>query len=424
MLNITRLILSVGLLAAVAYLTFELVKESQSRQQVVLENAEIKNIKYGLLSIYAWKRQISDIVAKRVKEFELTVENREELGEGIQKAMHKLLDEVEKALEEKRNEGGWFQRAIGSLVQSMVFDIEDLRRRVPEFTEIMLDELDNYETREKLRLYIQNKVEELLYETVGEEDLSNIAVLEKQYDCTGIPECSTIIDAKLKKADEALAKKGRIIVGLSTLIFFIILIGNRHYTNPQIWVLIGLCAVLLTGGVATPMIDIDARIENFEFTFMGEQLGFNDQLLFFQSKSIFEVVRILTTTGEYQSVAVGILIFAFSIIFPFLKLTSSAALAQKPALGNIKPLRFFALKSGKWSMADVMVVAIFMSYIGFKGVIGSQLRQLQDIGQNIEVLTTDESSLGIGFILFLSFCLGGLILATVLERKVGSEQVA
>ena len=38
-----------------------------------------------------------------------------------------------------------------------------------------------------------------------------------------------------------------------------------------------------------------------------------------------------------------------------------------------KIVRFLVFKSGKWSMADVMVVAIFMSYIGFTGIISSQL---------------------------------------------------
>ena len=36
-------------------------------------------------------------------------------------------------------------------------------------------------------------------------------------------------------------------------------------------------------------------------------------------------------------------------------------------------IRFFVLKLGKWSMADVMVVAIFMAYVGFNGMIASQL---------------------------------------------------
>jgi uncharacterized paraquat-inducible protein A len=30
-------------------------------------------------------------------------------------------------------------------------------------------------------------------------------------------------------------------------------------------------------------------------------------------------------------------------------------------------------KTGKWSMADVIVVAIFMAYIGFSGIVGEQL---------------------------------------------------
>ena len=56
-------------------------------------------------------------------------------------------------------------------------------------------------------------------------------------------------------------------------------------------------------------------------------------------------------------------------------------------------IKFFVLKSGKWSMADVMVVAIFMTYIGFNGIITSQLVQLSSSAPKLEILTTNGTSL-------------------------------
>jgi hypothetical protein len=53
-------------------------------------------------------------------------------------------------------------------------------------------------------------------------------------------------------------------------------------------------------------------------------------------------------------------------------------------------------KTGKWSMADVMLVAIFMAYIGFSEIAGEQLRQLEGMTTNMEVLTTNKSNLQIG----------------------------
>ena len=62
-------------------------------------------------------------------------------------------------------------------------------------------------------------------------------------------------------------------------------------------------------------------------------------------------------------------------------------------------------------MADVLVVALFMAYIGFDGVISTELGQLQEAAAGMNVLTMNNTSLRNGFYLFLSFCLGGMLLA-------------
>jgi hypothetical protein len=74
-------------------------------------------------------------------------------------------------------------------------------------------------------------------------------------------------------------------------------------------------------------------------------------------------------------------------------------------------------KTGKWSMADVMVVAIFMAYIGFGGIISDQLRQLENISQYVDILTTNKSGLQLGFYLFTSFT----VLSLVVSQKISSH---
>jgi hypothetical protein len=80
-------------------------------------------------------------------------------------------------------------------------------------------------------------------------------------------------------------------------------------------------------------------------------------------------------------------------------------------------IKFFVLKSGKWSMADVMVVAMFMTYIGFNGIITSQLNQLSSSTQELEILTTNGTSLQPGYYLFLTYTLLALFLSGFLTRK-------
>ena len=68
-------------------------------------------------------------------------------------------------------------------------------------------------------------------------------------------------------------------------------------------------------------------------------------------------------------------------------------------------------------MADVMVVAIFMAYIGFNGIIDSQFGQLSSAGQELVILTTNGTSLQPGYYLFLTYTLLALFLSGFLTRK-------
>ena len=69
-------------------------------------------------------------------------------------------------------------------------------------------------------------------------------------------------------------------------------------------------------------------------------------------------------------------------------------------------------------MADVFVVAMFMAFIGFNGIIGDQLEHFRDVNKYVEILTTNGTSLESGFYLFVSFCLAGLFLSVVLHKKL------
>ena len=413
-----RNILLIPLGLMIMYLSYSIMIDSHKRQILVTENAEIKNVKYGLLSIHSWKRQVSAIISKKVKEFELTSKNRKELRIQIEKALHQLLDELEIVLNEKTQEGGFFKRTVTSIIQPFIINIQDLRRRIPEFTSIILEELDNEKTREQLRFFLQEKIDEYIKEIVGEEDLSTIELIINKYECSNKEECSILLQKKVDKADFELEKKSFVIVGLFVLSFLTVLVKNSNVNAFDFAILISLSAIILIVGVSTPMIDIDARIQNFSFTIMNEQIEFDNQILFYQSKSIFDVVVVLVKTGQFQAIAVGVLIFIFSIIFPISKLLSSIAMLIKNSLYSNSIIKFFALKSSKWAMADVIVVAIFMAYIGFSGVIDSQLQQLETVREKVEIFTTDNSNFGVGFFLFLAFTIGGLFLSTKLEAKI------
>ena len=68
-------------------------------------------------------------------------------------------------------------------------------------------------------------------------------------------------------------------------------------------------------------------------------------------------------------------------------------------------------------MADVMVVALFMAYIGFNGILDSQMDNLSRSTAPVEILSTNGTQLLGGFYLFLFFCLASLVLSEALTRR-------
>jgi uncharacterized paraquat-inducible protein A len=112
------------------------------------------------------------------------------------------------------------------------------------------------------------------------------------------------------------------------------------------------------------------------------------------------------------------LLITFSVFFPLLKTVSSLGYYYNYHHARQNPVvRFFVLKSGKWSMADVMVVAVFMAYIGFNGIITSQFDQLKSAAQEMVMITTNGTSLQPGYYLFLTYTVLALFLSGIMSGK-------
>ncbi len=68
-------------------------------------------------------------------------------------------------------------------------------------------------------------------------------------------------------------------------------------------------------------------------------------------------------------------------------------------------------------MADVLVVAIFMAFIGFNGIVNTQLDSMGKFAPNLELITTNGTSLQPGYYLFLTFTILAMVLAGFIEKR-------
>jgi hypothetical protein len=209
-------------------------------------------------------------------------------------------------------------------------------------------------------------------------------------------------------------------LGAAVLAFALLLFQRPALRWFEVLVLLLFCVTLLTGGILSPMLEVEAKISRVALTFFGQPISFDDQIFYYQSKTVLEVFRTLIDIKQVEMWVVAVLLLMFSVIFPTLKiLTLGFCLGHPDWLRKNRIVKFFALESSKWSMADVMALSIFMSFVAFNGVITGALGGFQSPGAQI-VIPTDSSKILPGFYLFIGFVLASLFLSWRLERDLKS----
>ncbi|EIC20830.1 paraquat-inducible protein A [Thiorhodovibrio frisius] len=422
-------VLSALLLGAAVWLGVVLISDLRTLQEDKTALAELRDVKYGLFNAELWVEQLGDILARKIDSFEVTEESRPGLKLAVEQIIDRLLVEVDGYLQRRNHSGSnWIERVQGGLqqrVQDWLIDFDSLRARVPYYADQVLFELEQPHTKAELKGYLTRVLNQATATSLAQVDYSAFNAILMRYGCDTGVDCTEQLQARIEAGEQCSRQNALLLLGLVLALFLLNLLWTRTAGRllPEVLgLLTGAALVLLAIGVLTPMLEIEARITELSFLLLDQPVRFTDQVLYFQSKSIMDVVVLLARTGAADMLLVAVLITLFSLVFPTLKTLASLLYYRAPvgteggAWRSI--VRFFALRSGKWSMADVLVVAVFMAFIGFDGLIDSQLLTLaggQTAPASLDVLTTNGTRLSIGFFMFLSFVLGSLTISTLLE---------
>ena len=119
---------------------------------------------------------------------------------------------------------------------------------------------------------------------------------------------------------------------------------------------------------------------------------------------------------------VGFLILLFSIVLPFLKMVLTTIYLYVKAAQKSSFVKTVIFYLGKWSMADVFVVSIFMAYIGFYGLLSSQLSTMAGGSDSIRIETVNYSEFSPGIIFFTLYCLLSIIMSMLIHRRKRRQQ--
>ncbi|MFT4667339.1 MAG: paraquat-inducible protein A [Polaribacter sp.] len=116
-------------------------------------------------------------------------------------------------------------------------------------------------------------------------------------------------------------------------------------------------------------------------------------------ESIQSIVKTVDTLYENDNKLVAFLILLFSIIVPIIKAVVLLLILFVRKLSSRKALYNFVHMIGKWSMADVFVVGVFLAFLATKSNDGF------------------HAELHNGFYYFLAYCLISLVAIQIMEVK-------
>jgi hypothetical protein len=199
------------------------------------------------------------------------------------------------------------------------------------------------------------------------------------------------------------------------VIVLIVYCGGVNLCKALGLAIITIALACLIIGVITPMLEISAYSTNltiplkFSVPLIGK-IDIPDKVFegrmyyYYQSKSVIDLINVLL---ENKNFVVAVSIFGFSVLVPFIKLTLSILLLLSQPFRDNGFVKKTVGRIGKWSMADVFVVATFLSYLSFSNM-------------NSGIDTEAKTLVGLYF--FLAYCILSIASSQIIELAVKKER--
>lgn len=368
---------------------------SVNRKLKVYESdyATLNNIRYGLLNENIWKAQIASILSQEIEnalqhknlkpKVSLAIRNT------IENEMDRILPDFDLVFISKAD------------ILHLVGQSDLSTNIVNSFSGFALDIADEME--------IESILFNGLTRAFGEIKLSEekIQTIVSHYGCKNADECDVLLYQEIMRAQE-IEKKLLLLSIIATLAIVVFCLLLAATFRKQSYLLLVITSVtLLIPGLIMPFINLDARIDNLEVMLFGQNIAFNNQVVLFQSKSILEIVTSLLSHHDYMVIGVGVLILLFSLVTPTFKIISSVLIHFEIIRSEVFARFVYAL--GKWSMADVFTVALFMAYLGMNGLVNSNLNQLDHNSTDAIINTANYTHFKPGLVYFVGFTLLGIL---------------
>lgn len=406
-------------LFATGYSGYRLHQLSVKQEQIKQDYSTVNNITFGVFSVDLWSEKLAKVVTREIKDFKITAEQKNLMRKAVTQQLHAMINDVIKEFNKP-------QKSIGGKLKKFAFkqfvEPKELHAQVPAFAKLIVDRITSPKATNKIKGIALSKFDELVDQTYDSTKVSINAVTGKlyaKYDVTNSASFNQKIEKALADITKQTTQYTYATLGLAALMIVLwILLRKKLHLHTTLFVMSLIIALVLLGvGVSQSIIEVDARLSSLHILLMGEKISFENQVLFYQSKSILGIAEVLIAQRKPDSVAVGVIILLFVVILPVLRIIARGIhMLCKPILSENAVTRYLAFDSEKWDMADVMVVGILMTYIGLNGILKSQLTGLNMKTEFMESSTVNFSSLQPGYIVFVGYVVFAIFLSHMLKK--------
>ena len=431
-----RYILIVIIIVGLGFGAFKGLQLSElNKQQTEYKEAlaEINKINYGLFNMELWKDKALDIFTNQIDEFKINPAVYTDIEKELNKYLRSLYVEyissgkLANTLIDEGSKQGKLPPLMANLLKKNVGEIVKglgLEREIPAYSKILAKEIRKNEPM--LKGYLQEALKNMIFDPVQQELEDRRAPIYKHYGQSDLLTTNEFLKNEVIRLDTEIEQSIKIVYGIVLGLVILSLLLYTIIGGASVISLITVASIILLFlGVTMPMIDIDARLNDFTMNVLGNEISFDEQYMYYQSKSILDVTQTLIEGGTIDLKIVGIMILLFSVVIPLIKLILSTLFLYIKGIRNSKFAAGIIYHLGKWSMADVFVVAIFMAYIGFYGIITAQLGQIGRNQTGYAVETLNYSKLSPGALFFTTYCILSIITGILVKKwKTKQDSVA
>lgn len=423
------ILISLGLCYG-AYEGFQLRKLTKEQTEYKEALADMNRINYGLFNMELWKDKALTVFMNRIDKFNLNPQVYKEIDRELNVYLGKLYvewissGELSNMLIDEGTRQGKLNVFVAKMLKNSIGDIVrglKLNKEIPTYAKVLTAEIKKNEPM--LVGYLQEALKGMLFDATSSTMQDARKPIYEKYGHNTLLDTNNDLKERVTSLETSINSKIKIVYSIVLGLVILSLLLYAIIGGVSAISLISFASIiLLLLGVSMPMIDIDARLNNFTMDIIGTNLSFDEQYLYYQSKSILDVTWTLIEGRGLDLKIVGIMILLFSIVVPFIKLVLSSVFLYSDSIRKSKLAKGIIYHLGKWSMADVFVVAMFMAYIGFYGIINAQLGEIGRNQTGYAVETLNYSRLSPGALFFTTYCILSIVTGILIKRWENKQE--